>query len=68
MIGSTQVRVPLASDLILLKLAAGGSIDLRDAAALLAIGDREALTREVEGRLHEVRPAAAWREVLAIEL
>lgn len=69
-VGTVEVRVPRAGDLILLKLAAGGSIDLRDAAALLAIGDREALIREVEARLPEVRPdvSAVWREVLAIEL
>jgi predicted nucleotidyltransferase len=69
-IGGVEVRVPLASDLILLKLAAGGILDLRDAAALLAIGDRDALIRDVEDHLPEVRPdvTAAWRDVLAIEL
>lgn len=69
-VGTVEVRVPRTSDLILLKLAAGGSIDLRDAAALLAVGDRETLIREVEGRLPEVRPdvSATWREVLAIDL
>ena len=68
--GPTRVPVPLTSDLILLKLAAGGSLDLRDAAALLAINDRQALIREVESRVPEVRPdiTAAWNEVLAIEL
>jgi hypothetical protein len=69
-IGSSTVPVPRTSDLILLKLAAGGSLDLRDAATLLAIGDRDALIREVERHLAEVRPdvTEAWREVLAIEL
>ena len=68
--GSSDIPVPLTSDLILLKLAAGGSLDLRDAAALLAIGDRALLIREVESHLPAVRPdvTAAWREVLAIEL
>ena len=69
-IGGIEIRVPLTSDLILLKLAAGGILDLRDAAALLAIGNRDALIREVESHLPEVRPdvTAAWREVLATEL
>ena len=69
-IGSVTLPVPRTSDLILLKLAAGGSLDLRDAAALLALGDRDALIGEVETRLPEVRPdvSAAWHEVLAIEL
>ena len=68
-IGGVDIRVPLASDLILLKLAAGGVLDLRDAAALLAVGDRDALIKEVESRLPEVRPDVtdAWRDVLAIE-
>ena len=48
---------------------AGGALDLRDAGALLAAGDREALIAEVEGRLSDVRPDAreAWRQVLAME-
>lgn len=68
-VGSIRLPVPLASDLILLKLAAGGALDLRDAGALLAAGDREALIAEVEGRLSDVRPDAreAWRQVLAME-
>lgn len=61
--------VPQTSDLILLKLAAGGVLDIHDAAVLLA-GDRERLTREVEARLHEVRPDSgeAWQQVLAARL
>ena len=68
-IGSTRLPVPLASDLILLKLAAGGMLDLRDAAALLAVGDRPALIQEVESRIVDVRPDVTdtWRQVLAIE-
>lgn len=68
-IGSIRLPVPLASDLILLKLAAGGALDLRDAAALLAAGTRKALIAEVEERLPDVRPdvSDAWRLVLAIE-
>jgi hypothetical protein len=61
--------VPTLSDLILLKLAAGGFLDLRDVAALLAIGDRDALVSQVEARLGEVYPDvhAVWRQVLANE-
>ena len=68
-IGSIHLPVCLASDLILLKLAAGGALDLRDAAALLAVGNRDVLIAEVERRLPDVRPAVgdAWRQVLAIE-
>jgi hypothetical protein len=62
-----EIAVPQTSDLILLKLAAGGFLDLRDAAALLAAGDRDALVGEVEGRLADVRPdvSAVWRDVLS---
>ena len=68
-IGAIRLPVPLASDLILLKLAAGGALDLRDAAALLAAGDRKALMAQVEERLPDVRPdvSDAWRLVLTIE-
>jgi hypothetical protein len=68
-VGSVRLPVPIASDLILLKLAAGGALDLRDAAALLAAGDREALIAEVEERLPEVRPDVRepWRQVLELE-
>jgi len=51
-----SVPVPRLSDLILLKLAAGGVLDLRDAAVLLEIGDRVALMREVEARIGDVHP------------
>jgi hypothetical protein len=47
-IAGIDVRVPRTSDLILLKLAAGGYLDLRNAAALLATGDRDVLVREVD--------------------
>ena len=52
-----ELPVPRTSDLILLKLAAGGYLDLHDAAALLALGDRDTLAREVEAHIGEVRPA-----------
>jgi hypothetical protein len=59
------IPVPLTSDLILLKLAAGGYLDLRDAAALLAIGDRTTIVGEVESKIGDVHPdvTAAWREL-----
>lgn len=61
-----QLRVPRTGDLIVLKLAAGGFVDLKDAVGLLQVGDRDALMREVESRLDAVRPDVrhVWREVL----
>jgi hypothetical protein len=66
-IAGASVRVPRTSDLILLKLAAGGYLDMRDAAALLALGDRDALVSAVEAHIGEVYPdvRARWRELLA---
>lgn len=61
-----DILVPTASDLILLKLAAGGFVDLQDAAALLATGDRDRLVAAVESRIDEVRPDVrrTWRGLL----
>jgi hypothetical protein len=61
-----DIPVPTASDLILLKLTAGGFTDLQDAAALLAAGDRVALVAQVESRVAEVRPDVrdTWRHLL----
>ena len=66
-IGEGEIRVPRTADLILLKLAAGGHLDLHDAAALLRLGDRAAVVRDVEARLDQVRPdvRAAWRALVA---
>jgi hypothetical protein len=63
----TEIPVPRTSDLILLKLAAGGYLDLRDAAALVGLGDRAAVLAEVEAHLDDVRPdvRGTWRELLA---
>lgn len=60
-----RIGVPSTSDLILLKLAAGGHLDLHDAAALFALGDRERIVRDVEARLGTVRPdvSASWRDL-----
>ena len=64
-----DLPVPDAADLILLKLAAGGVLDVRDAAALLAT-DREHLTVTVESRLAAagIGPDAmtCWQQVLAL--
>ena len=63
-VGGVVVPVPLTSDLILLKLAAGGPIDLQDVVALLAM-DRERLVREVDLKVDRVLPEvlAAWGRV-----
>jgi hypothetical protein len=60
-----EVPVPRSSDLILLKLAAGGGIDLQDAQVLLGIGNREELIAEVEQKLDELDDdaKAAWERV-----
>jgi hypothetical protein len=65
-IGNADVPVPRTADLILLKLAAGGYLDLRDAAALLALADRDAIVRDVEQHIDGVRPdvRGRWRELL----
>ena len=65
-IGGAPIRVPRTGDLILLKLAAGGTLDLRDAAALLMLGDREAVARDVEAHVDEVHPdvRGAWDDLL----
>lgn len=62
-----SLPVPRTSDLILLKLAAGGYLDLRDVAALLEVGNRDHLIREVEEVIADVRPdvRGVWRELLA---
>jgi hypothetical protein len=61
------IRVPRTGDLILLKLAAGGVIDVQDATILLRHGDREALIADVETYLPDLhRDAhAAWERVKA---
>ncbi len=63
-VGGAVVPVPMTSDLILLKLAAGGPIDLQDVVALLAT-DRERLVREVDEKIDRVLPdiSAAWERM-----
>lgn len=66
-VAGVELAVPRTSDLILLKLAAGGYLDRHDAAALLQLGDREALIREVDESIGEVYPDVRelWRELRA---
>jgi hypothetical protein len=61
------IGVARTSDLILLKLAAGGHLDLHDAAALLALADRASVIADVEARLAEVRPdiRSLWADLLS---
>ena len=51
-VAGTAVKVPRMSDLILLKLAAGGYTDLHDAAALLALADDQAIS-EIERHISD---------------
>lgn len=64
-IGELLLPVARAADLILLKLFAGGIGDAWDIEQLLAVGDRDALAAEVEGRLEELPPdcASLWRKI-----
>ncbi len=66
-VGGQTIRVPRTSDLILLKLAAGGYTDLQDAAALLALQDADATAREVEDHIADVKPDvhAVWQDLLS---
>ena len=64
-VAGTEIKVPLLSDLILLKLAAGGYADLQDAATLLALADERTIP-EVERHVADVRPdvRAVWHDLL----
>lgn len=62
-----SVPIPRTSDLILLKLSAGGYLDLQDVYALLQAGDREQLIREVNDLIGAL-PADAqtsWKRIVA---
>jgi hypothetical protein len=65
-VAGVDVPVARTSDLILLKLAAGGYLDQRDAAVLLTTGNREELVRAVEEHITEVQPdiRPLWNELL----
>jgi hypothetical protein len=66
-IGSVEVGLALASDLILLKLFAGARQDLMDAESLLELGDRPQLEAAVEAQLDRLPSDAreAWRGLKA---
>jgi hypothetical protein len=63
----TILRVPLTSDLILLKLAAGGPIDQQDILRLLAVGARDQLIADVNGKISDLPDDAQqlWTRLIA---
>lgn len=67
-VGGIEVLVPRTSDLILLKLSAGGVLDLQDVVVLLAVSDREQVVREVEENIGHLDPAAveAWQHLSTV--
>lgn len=64
-VGSVEVGLVLASDLILLKLYAGARQDLLDVEALLEVGERRALVAAVDSQIDRLPGSAgeAWREI-----
>jgi hypothetical protein len=66
-IGGIAIPVPRTSDLILLKLAAGGPLDLQDAARLLDSRDRERIVEDVTAYIAALPRDAqdAWQRLLA---
>jgi Nucleotidyl transferase of unknown function (DUF2204) len=66
-VAGMTVPVPRASDLILLKLAAGGYHDLNDAAILLAVNGPDSVAAEVNERIGRLPKdaQAAWRRILS---
>jgi hypothetical protein len=63
-VGGVTVPVPRTSDLILLKLAAGGPIDLQDAMALVET-NRKRWIAEVDEKIAQVQPdvSSVWRRL-----
>jgi hypothetical protein len=61
------IRVPLTSDLILLKLAAGGPIDQQDIVRLIAVGPRDQLIAEVNEKISDLPEDAQrlWSRLIA---
>ncbi len=61
------VRVPTTSDLILLKLSAGGPIDQQDVIRLLAVGPRDQLIVEVNEKIGDLPDdaGALWQQILS---
>lgn len=66
-IDSVDLLVARTSDLILLKLDAGGFLDLQDVAVLLSTSNRDELINEVQARVEDLdrRAQQEWRRVLA---
>lgn len=64
-VGGLLIPVPQTSDLILLKLSAGGALDLQDVIVLLELSTREIVVREVNERVNDLSPDAldAWRRI-----
>ena len=62
--GDVMLRVPLVSDLIVMKVDAGGYLDLRDAVELLEIGMRQEVLVEI-GRLLPTLPSDLQTRVTA---
>jgi len=62
-----MLGVPIPSDLILLKLAAGGPIDYQDAFQLLKVGPREQLVSEIASRIGDLPKdaQALWQRLLS---
>jgi hypothetical protein len=60
------VPIPRTSDLILLKLSAGGYVDLQDVYALLHAGDRDQLIKEVDQNIGDLPPDAqqSWQRIV----
>ena len=60
------MRVPLTSDLILLKLAAGGPIDQQDVIRLLAVGPRDRVIEEVNQKIGDLPEdaSALWKRLV----
>lgn len=65
-VGSVEVGLVLASDLILLKVYAGAPQDLLDAEALLAVGDRRTLEAAVSAQVGRLPGIAqeAWQRII----
>ena len=65
-VGGVSVPVPRTADLILLKLAAGGYVDLQDVFALVNAGGGNEIVREVHERIAALPRDAqdAWQRLL----
>jgi hypothetical protein len=65
-IGRITLRVPRTADLILLKLSAGGELDLMDVRRLLDVGSRQELSAEVTVAVEALPPEISerWQKLL----